>query len=197
MAATLLVWKSFTSPRPLPAWLPHILLIADAGVTLTLSVCLQLASRWHSNLFPPFLRVMQLTSPFPVPLEWLQKCLIGSGHNFSIRINYVRRQRKMLQVQPGDFADKCDFQSWPLALSRPLFLCLPSTQLEALTGLAIITPIITAILYSLPREWGQASTEETENEEICEFNLWLHCHEQNWVSARPSLSLWLSRTQVQ
>lgn len=54
-------------------------------------------------------------------------------------------------------------------------------SLEALTGLAIITPIITAIFYALPGEGGggKGDEEETENEEICEFNLWLHCHEQN------------------
>lgn len=51
-------------------------------------------------------------------------------------------------------------------------------SLEALTGLAIITPIITAIFYALSGE-GEGDKEETENEEICEFNLWLHCHEQN------------------
>lgn len=48
-------------------------------------------------------------------------------------------------MQPGDVADKCDFQSTPFLTHR-------STQPEALTGLAIITPIITAIFYALPGE---------------------------------------------
>lgn len=186
MAATLLVCKSSS---PLCTSLPSSSgLIADAAadVTLTLSVCLQFASHWHFNLFPPFLRLMQSTYPPSLPplpaLYRLQKCLIGSGHNFSIRINYVRRQRKMAASATGRRCRQMRFSKFtrfpfPLALHKH----------------SAWSPNGTCNYYAnyncnfLCTSWGGegdgGDKKETENGEICEFNLWLHCHEQNWVRA--------------
>lgn len=121
---------------------------------------LQFASHWHFNLFPPFLRLMQSTYPPSLPprptLYRLQKCLIGSGHNFSIRINYVRRQRKMAASATGRRCRQMRFSKFtPSPVST-------STQPEALTGLAIITPIITAIFYALPGWWRRGGIKKRQ-----------------------------------
>lgn len=64
-----------------------------------------------------------LPLPLPLSLYWLQKCLIGSGHNFLIRINYVRRQRKMAASATGRRCRQMRFSKFtrfpfPLALHK-------------------------------------------------------------------------------
>lgn len=185
MAATLLVCKSSPLPVPLSPFWPYSWCCCRCYLD---TVCLPairfaLAFRFISAIFT--INAIDLPASLPpLPaLYWVQKCLIGSGHNFSIRINYVRRQRKMQQVQPGDVADKCNFQSSPVSPPPP-----PHKH----SGWS---PNGTCNYYAnyncnfLCTAWsGEGDKEETENGKICEFNLWLNCHEQNWVRACLSFS---------